>query len=178
MSKLLNLLFRWAAALLVVYWAVLFVGTHTPASQLPSEPPFPYADKAVHVGGYAVLAFVAAAAWTWRRTLYFRDYVLLLAGLSCYGVLDEVSQMLPIIRRNADVLDWAADTLGATIGMIAFAVAASFARRRGLRLARARDRQADVAATAAADEGCSADASALPAACADDRSPHSTALSK
>jgi VanZ family protein len=139
MSKILNLLFRWAAALLVVYWVVLFISTHMPASGLPSEPPFPHADKLVHLGGYAVLAFVAAAAWTWRRTLFLRDYLILLAGLSSYGVLDEALQMLPAVQRNADVLDWAADTTGAAVGLAAFALAAAYARRRGLRLARASD---------------------------------------
>ncbi|MEX2188510.1 MAG: VanZ family protein [Pirellulales bacterium] len=137
MTNLLNSLFRWAAVLLVVYWIVLFAGTHAPASELPSEPPFPYADKLVHLGGYAVLAFVAAAAWTWRRTLFGRDYLLLFAAISCYGVIDEVSQMLPAIHRNADVLDWAADTLGAAVGLLAFSAAAAWARRRGLKLARA-----------------------------------------
>lgn len=139
MSKIINLLFRWAAALLVIYWVVLFVGTHTPANQMPSEPPFPFADKVAHLGGYAVLAFVAAAAWTWRRTLYLRDYLVLLSGLACYAVLDEVSQMLPAIRRNADVVDWAADTLGAAIGLAVFSATAAYARRRGLKLAREGD---------------------------------------
>ncbi len=138
MARLLNLLFRWAAALLVVYWIVLFIATHVPPSGLPSEPPFPNADKVVHLGGYAALAFVAAAAWTWRRTMMVTDYLLLFMGLSCYAVLDELSQMLPMVRRNADVLDWAADSVGAALGLAIFAVAAWSARRRGLRLARAR----------------------------------------
>jgi VanZ family protein len=129
MTQLLNLVFRWAAALLVVYWIGLFAITHVPASGLPSEPPFPHADKVVHLVGYAVLAFVAAAAWTWRRTLGLNEYILLLACLSCYAVLDEVSQMLPMVRRNADVLDWAADTIGAIIGLAIFSSAAGLARR-------------------------------------------------
>lgn len=136
MARFLNLLFRWAAAALVVYWVLLFASTHTPASRLPSEPPFPYADKAVHLIGYAGLAFVAAAAWTWRRTLFARDYAVLFVAVSVYGALDEVSQMIPGIERNADVVDWAADTLGAGIGLCAFALAAAYARQRGLRLAR------------------------------------------
>ena len=136
MARLLNLLFRWAAAALVVYWALLFASTHTPASKLPSEPPFPYADKVVHLFGYAGLAFVAAAAWTWRRTLFARDYAALFGALSVYGALDEISQMIPVIERNADVVDWAADTLGAGMGLCAFALAAAWARQRGLRLAR------------------------------------------
>lgn len=136
MSKLLNLVFRWAAALLVAYWVVLFVSTHTPADRLPGEPPFPHADKVVHLCGYAVLAFVAAAAWTWRRTLYLRDYLVLALGMSCYGIFDELSQMIPGIHRNADVLDWAADTAGAVFGLVAFAAAAAWARRRGMKLAR------------------------------------------
>jgi VanZ family protein len=139
MATLLNLLFRWAAAALVIYWVLLFVSTHTPASSLPREPPFPYADKAVHVVGYAGLAFMAAAAWTWRRTLAPQDYLLLFLGVSCYGVIDETLQMLPGIDRNADVADWAADTLGAAFGLGAFALAAGFARRRGIRLARTRE---------------------------------------
>jgi VanZ family protein len=139
MSKLLNLLFRWAAAGLLVYWVLLFISTHTPASALPSEPPFPYADKGVHLVGYAGLSFVAASAWTWRRTLAVRDYALLFLAVSCYGVVDEALQMIPGIHRNADILDWAADTAGAALGLAAFALAASYARRRGLRLARARE---------------------------------------
>ena len=45
--------------------------------------------------------------------------------------------MLPGINRNADVMDWAADTIGAALGLFAFALAAGLARRRGMRLARA-----------------------------------------
>jgi VanZ family protein len=54
-----------------------------------------------------------------------------------YGALDELSQLIPIVHRSCDLLDWIADMTGAAVGLAVFASLAQFARRRlGLRLHR------------------------------------------
>ena len=136
MLRYLNLAFRVSPLLLAAYWIALFVATHVPQEQLPKEPIFPYADKLAHLIAYALLAIVAAAAWTWRRRLHSREFAILFAGLAGYAVVDELLQLLPSVRRRADPLDWLADAVGTAVGLAVFAAVASAARRRGIKLAR------------------------------------------
>lgn len=135
-GRILAIVFRWSTLALVLYWIALFVATHLPAQQIAVREPFQNFDKVVHASAYAGLACIAAAAWTWRRRLVRRDYLVLLAGLSGYGVFDELLQLIPALHRSADVWDWAADTVGAAVGLLVFAGCANAARRRGMKLAR------------------------------------------
>jgi VanZ family protein len=132
----LNLAFRLAAWVLVGYWIAAFAVTHVPGDVVDAPPPFPHADKIVHAMIYAGLAFLAAAAWTWRRTLGIRQYGVILCGLSLYAAFDEALQEIPGLHRQGDPLDWLADTFGVVIGFAVFATAAAIARGRGLRLER------------------------------------------
>ncbi|HSM91322.1 MAG TPA: VanZ family protein, partial [Anaeromyxobacteraceae bacterium] len=75
----------------------------------------PHLDKVLHAGAYGVLAALAARGllalgWTARRTLGIA-----LVAASLYGVTDELHQAF-VPGRDADPLDWAADTAGAVAG--------------------------------------------------------------
>jgi VanZ family protein len=142
----LNRAFRFAGWALVVYWIAAFAVTHVPGDVVHAPPLFEHADKVVHATIYAGLAFLAAATWTWRRTLLLKQYGVIFCGLSGYAVLDEALQMIPGLHRVGDPMDWLADTCGVAIGLAAFAVAAVMARRRGLRLDRKGDLNAQTAA--------------------------------
>jgi len=77
-------------------------------------------DKLLHLGAYAGLAFLLAAALTACR-LKRGTLLITLAVAAVYGCVDEVSQML-VKGRDADIADWAADVFGAGVGALAFAV--------------------------------------------------------
>jgi hypothetical protein len=113
MRRLLRLAF-WAAALFAFVMAVL---PHPP--QLPGAP----TDKVQHVLAFAVLTALAAAGWPGAPRLR------LLLGLSGFGVLIELAQMIPALHRSADWRDWLADT-GAILAVLALAAAIGPLRNR------------------------------------------------
>lgn len=88
----------WAAA------AFAFVVATLPHPvELPGNP----SDKVQHVAAFAVLAWLAAAGY--RQTPMVR----LGLGLSLFGVLIECAQAVPALNRDADWIDWVADTASA-----------------------------------------------------------------
>lgn len=115
-----------AAIVLVVYWVGMFVGTHIP---LPTNA-FPpnVSDKSLHLLAYAGLAFLLAVWRSLTRPVYRRELLILLAVAAGYGVLDELLQ-IPV-GRHADIRDWAADLIGAAVGLSVFTLAAWFLRAR------------------------------------------------
>ncbi|MCX8475585.1 MAG: hypothetical protein MT490_07270 [Sphingomonas sp.] len=106
MRRLLRLAF-WAAALFAFVMAVL---PHPP--QLPGAP----TDKVQHILAFAVLTALAVAGWPEAPRLR------LLVGLSGFGILIELVQMIPALHRSADWRDWLADT-GAILLILALAAA-------------------------------------------------------
>lgn len=92
----------WAAAAFALVMAVV---PHPP--QVPGEPN----DKVQHIIAFATLALLGSFAYP--KTALLR----LLAGLSVFGALIEVVQAIPVLHRDSDILDWAADT-GAIVVML------------------------------------------------------------
>ena len=72
---------------------------------------------------FAVLTALAAAGWPGAPRLR------LLLGLSGFGVLIELVQMIPALHRSADWRDWLADT-GAILAVLAIAAAIGPLRNR------------------------------------------------
>jgi VanZ family protein len=106
-----------ARTLAIVYFLVLFVGTHIPLD--PVEAVATTSDKWLHFGGYAVLTVLVLGGWeltigVLQPKHYFAVW---LAGVM-YGVFDEVSQTP--VGRNCDMNDWAADVLGVVAGLLIF----------------------------------------------------------
>jgi len=114
-----------SAIALVVYWIVMFTGTHYPRPPhflLPLQ----HSDKVLHFVGFAGLAFLFAVVlrhrWSWAMGFW-------IAGLvSVYGALDELTQ--PWVGRDCELLDWVADVLGTIGGLAAFLVAAMVMRHK------------------------------------------------
>ena len=73
-----------------------------------ATPPFPGADKAVHLAVFALLA--ATARWRLGRS------TALLAGLAGYAAVSEVVQAVALAARSGDVLDVVADLVGVALG--------------------------------------------------------------
>ncbi len=108
---------RWVAAfLLLAYTSAVFALSHTP------RPPVPellrgLSDKLLHALEYAPLAFL------WGRVLRGspgRRALLGWAAAGLFGLGDELHQAF-VPGREASLLDWGADLLGAAAGAAALA---------------------------------------------------------
>ncbi len=100
--------------LLAIYWTICVLATHWP---LPHEAEvFMIWDKAAHAVMYSGLGLLLG----WRLGLGDRSFravfYLGIAVLACYGALDELTQ--PLTGRSTDLLDWGADMLGASVGLV------------------------------------------------------------
>ena len=89
---------------------VMAVLPHPP--HIPGEPD----DKIKHIMAFVTMALLGSFAFPklkpWKLLLW----------LSLFGALIEVIQMVPILYRDADVIDWLADTFAvvAVIGPLAW----------------------------------------------------------
>jgi hypothetical protein len=115
---------RWRRWLRIAFWAaaafafVMAVDPHPP--QIPGEP----GDKIQHMFAFATLAAMAAAAWPERR------YAAIGLGLSYFGAIIEIVQAIPVLHRDCDIMDWAADTAALSLVLLAAALVGSKLRRR------------------------------------------------
>jgi len=117
-----------AAAVLIIYWAALFIATHIPMA--PGKLHIPYADKVMHFVAYTGLALLAAIILrtpTWRRST---RYLMLWSMIAAYGALDELCQMM-VPGRSAEFADWGADLLGAATGILLFILLRKMAHQFG-----------------------------------------------
>ena len=85
----------WTAAVVALVMALL---PHPP--RLPGEP----SDKIQHIAAFLTLG--ALGSFAYPKTNPFR----LGAGLSIFGAVIEVLQLIPALHRDGDPLDWMADT--------------------------------------------------------------------
>lgn len=118
--------------------ALLFMGVIFALSSQPNPLPFvPRGilthDKLLHALAYAVLGLLVCRALLAGGVLPRRAVLLALLIASAYGITDEIHQMY-VPNREADVADWAADTIGAALGAL---LAAYLRRRRPAARARA-----------------------------------------
>lgn len=127
----MNRLFDWlrqhakrVRILLVVYWTLMFLGTHVPRIPEPLEK---VSDKTLHFTAYCGLYFLlvfdslARGCYTWKRAGG------LFALCAIYGVADELLQ-IPV-GRSADVRDWFADMRGVLTALVIVMVVAILTRR-------------------------------------------------
>ena len=80
---------------------------------LPHPPHVPTGDKVQHMAAFATLA--ALGTFGYPRLAPLR----LAAGLCAFGALIEVTQMIPVLHRDAELSDWLADTLAVTVVLVA-----------------------------------------------------------
>jgi VanZ family protein len=81
-------------------------------------------DKLLHLGGYALLALFFARALRSEGAGRLVTTVAAIVLTSVYGASDEWHQMFTPMR-DSDIRDWLADTLGAAIGALAYALLAA-----------------------------------------------------
>lgn len=95
MSRKFFVLAFWLAAAFAFVMATI---PQPPA--LPGQP----SDKVQHILAFSVLASLAFTAWPWKR------WPLIVVGLSAFGALIEMVQLIPALHRDGDCIDWLADT--------------------------------------------------------------------
>lgn len=115
--RLVHRLLYWLPA---AAWAgMVFFLSSRPAPRPPEGWDFFAMDKYAHAGIFAILAlFVLAGLQAGWRRASVGTVLLAVVIASLYGATDELHQhFLPF--RQADPLDWAADTLGAALLFLA-----------------------------------------------------------
>ncbi len=124
-ARLVNRIRQVTIAALVIYWILLFVGTHLP---LPKQIIIETSDKWIHFLAYAGLAGLATLVIGWRSRGGIRAWHLALIAISlaAFAGFDELTQ--PFVNRQADWLDWFADIGGIVIGVVAGAITFRFVR--------------------------------------------------
>ena len=113
-------------AVTAAYWLIIFGGTHLPGNPLPGGG---HRDKLAHFGAYAGLAFLLCGAVACFRRMVPAYYGAVLGLIACYGIFDELTQLL-VPNRTADPLDWLADISGGLVAMVVFAAGMWFRSRK------------------------------------------------
>lgn len=103
----------------VAAWAgLILVATTVPLTDVAARLPVPLLDKLVHGGLYMVLGWLVGAALCAAGRRSTGAWVGAALALALFGLLDEVHQRW-VPGRVASLDDWAADVIGATIGLAA-----------------------------------------------------------
>lgn len=108
MLKFVNVTF------LIIYCS--FIYWLSSRNSIPTPLLFMHQDKILHMGAYFIMGILA-----WR---FFNDFIskplltyfVSLCFCSLYGISDEWHQSF-VPGRDTDVMDWVADTLGATLAL-------------------------------------------------------------
>ena len=106
------------AVITVAYCAAIFWLSSQPEPPVP-RPPFPFADKIAHAVLYGGLAAVVSMGLH-RSQRWSNPYLLRygpVAFAMLYGLTDEYHQLF-VASRNFEMLDLAADALGATVAQL------------------------------------------------------------
>ncbi len=105
MTRLLRAIF-WASAAVALIMALL-----PQPPQLPGSP----SDKVQHILAFVALAGLGSFAY---RSV---SPIALLTGLSAFGAIIELLQAIPALNRDSDAVDWIADTIAASLVLLAVA---------------------------------------------------------
>jgi VanZ family protein len=111
----------------VVAWAAFILVMTSWPSLPPVGPRISGMDKIAHFTVYAILGYLVSralrppAAWPTRLNA--------ITAMAIFGFVDELHQLL-IPGREASVWDWAADSTGATVGLLLGLHLLSLARSR------------------------------------------------
>ncbi|MEO6810444.1 MAG: VanZ family protein [Isosphaeraceae bacterium] len=98
----------WVVVVLVLCWLPRRM---LPEGETTSHIRIPHLDKAIHFSMF----FLISTLWLWGRPTRTRLLWVLIGGLAL-AVVSELGQDLPMIGREASVLDGLADLMGLAVG--------------------------------------------------------------
>lgn len=107
--------FFWFA---LVWTLLIVIGLTLPGHSLPSGSLLEY-DKAIHLGLFFVLTVLWLEALANGRV---HRALIILGSIIAFSFLSEVYQQLLPFDRTADLFDAVADSIGATLGLVAWAI--------------------------------------------------------
>ena len=107
--------------ILIVYWCLMFAGTHMPKVPDALEQ---VSDKTLHFLAYCGLYVLLVIDAVARRRVSGKLLIGFAALCAVYGIVDELLQ-IPV-GRSADVRDWLADMRGVLTGIVVVFVAGWF----------------------------------------------------
>jgi hypothetical protein len=121
-----RLAWSWTLVILVLCWIPRFV---IGASERIPKPFFvPNLDKMIHMGIFAVFAFL----WMRVGSSGRRAWWVFAAGVAL-AVITELGQMVPIVNRDCSIGDGVADSLGVIAGLVAYGLAWKLAQKQAVR---------------------------------------------
>lgn len=103
--------------MLVGYSGFIFYLSHQAVVAVPAL--FLHQDKLFHAVAYALLAFLSVIYFNYRFVVYRNAVLAAFVFCAIYGASDEWHQSF-INGREADVLDWLADCIGATVMLFGY----------------------------------------------------------
>jgi hypothetical protein len=120
-------------AVRILFWIAAAFAFAMAVNPHPIEVPGEPGDKVQHMAAFATLAALAAAGWPER------NYAALGLALSWFGAIIEIVQAIPVLHRDCDIMDWAADTAALTAVLLAArAIRRAAVRRAAVRRAAVR----------------------------------------
>ena len=96
----------------ILFWIALTLSLVFALLPQPPEIPGPTNDKVQHILAFLTLGGLGSFAYPKSNPVYLG------AGLSLFGGLVEVLQAIPALHRDADPVDWMADTAAAALIII------------------------------------------------------------
>ena len=96
----------------MIFWVAVLYAFVMAVIPHPPEIPGVSNDKVQHIIAFLVLGTLASFAYSAVRPAYLG------AGLSLFGALIEVIQLIPALHRDGDPVDWVADTAAAGLVII------------------------------------------------------------
>ena len=111
-----RLLVRLIRLVTACYWVAMCVGTHLPVP--PDVVPTSVSDTWLHLGAYFGLGVLLVGSVAANRRVGRRDVIRLWILATCYGALDELTQMIPVLHRTAEWKDLGADMVGSGVGVL------------------------------------------------------------
>ena len=100
---------RRTAILRTIFWVAIVISFLAAINPQPPQLPRQPNDKVQHIMAFLMLGALAFFAFPRVRP------VILLAWLSAFGAFIEFVQMIPVLHRDGDILDWIADTVAAAV---------------------------------------------------------------
>jgi len=114
-AAIMNTMWRDTFFLVAYCGFIFFLSSQSRLIDTPLD--FPNKDKLVHAIAYAIMAYAAWSAFRHHLAKHLLLAVVSVLFASMYGVSDEFHQSF-VAGRDADVWDWLADTVGASLMVV------------------------------------------------------------